>query len=136
MTDNQRLSLSVLVLFPGVVIAWMHPTITGYALAVALILTALAIAVFDERVPVLTVRNRRRGIDEPLLRPSKGKTFSWLAIALPVTIWAMQWAGMILKSDVVSTAEAWGLWFFDAGESPLLFMSGLIGVLCRRSENG
>jgi len=136
MTDNQRFSLSVLVVFPGVIIVRLYPTIAGYAVVVTLTLTALAIAAFDDRLPIMTVRNRRRGIGEPLLRPSKGKIFSWLAMALPVTIWAMQWAGMIPESDSGSTMEAWGCWFFDAGESPLLVLSGLIGVFCRRSDNG
>lgn len=136
MTDHQRFSLSVLVLFPGVVIARLYPTMTGYAVAVVLMLTALAIATFDDRLSVMTVRNRRCGIGEPLLRPSKGKMLSWLAMALPVTIWAMQWAEMIPESDSMSIMEVWGRWFFEVGENPLLFLSGLAGILCRRSENG
>ena len=136
MTDNQRFSLSVLVVFPGVILARLYPTTAGYAVAVVLVLTAMAVASFDDRLSAITVRNRRCGIGESLLRPSKGKTFSWLAIVLPVTIWAMQWAGMISESGNGSTVEAWGRWFFDADENPLLAMSGLIGILCRRSENG
>ncbi len=133
---SDRFAVSVLLVVGGMITVNLYPTIAGYAVAVVLMLAAIAITVFDERVSAMTVRNRRREIGEPLLRPSKGKTFSWLSMALPVTIWVMQWAEMIPESDGMATAEAWGLWFFNAGESPLLFMSGLIGVLCRRSENG
>ena len=133
---HQRFALSVLLVVGGVIPVSLYPTVAGYALAVVIMLAATAIAAFDERVALLTVRNRSREIGASLLRPSKGKAFSWLAMALPITIWTMQWAEMIPESDGLLTVEVWGLLFFDAGESPLLFMSGLIGMLCRRSENG